>query len=173
MTYYAHGNTIIFKKINITIISQIFLMPLFSIIHDEKQNSKMAKGSYGWIVGAYWLMVLIMEWLGSDYISYLLLNNKLPLNKHLKTTNIHHFSFSRSGILAWPLDQGLSKGWWSRCWQRLQTSQSSNWGGSTFKLIHVMVGEPHSLLLLVSCHSKLLLGQHDRWFPSELLSESL
>lgn len=132
-------------------------MPLFSVIHDEKQNSKMAKGSYGWIVGAYWLMALIMEWLGSGYINYLLLNNKLPINKQLKTTNIHHFNFSRSGIWAWPLDQGLSKGWWSRCWQRLQISQTQ------------MVEDPLSslfmwwLVSLIPCCCWFLATQNSYW----------
>ena len=50
-----------------------------------------------------------MERLGSDYINDVM-NNKVPLNKQLKATNTHHFRFSRSGIWAWPLAQGLSTG---------------------------------------------------------------
>lgn len=40
-----------FKKMNIPIIPQIFLMPLFSIICVEKQDSKKVMGSFGWVFG--------------------------------------------------------------------------------------------------------------------------
>lgn len=72
----------------------------------SKTVKKQRKPWVGYWV--YWLTALIVGLLNNDYIIHILLYKKLPLNSQLKT-NIHHFSFSGSGIWACLLAQSLSE----------------------------------------------------------------
>lgn len=126
---YTHGTTIIFKKINITHHSPNFPHTLFlnfsCLIANTVKRQREARGR---LLGACWLLALIMEyWVVLVIVTCYY---RLPLNWQLKTTKfiISQFFWVRNLGLAF--GSGSLERLKSRGWQRLQTF---HWGRIYFQ----------------------------------------